>query len=138
MQINGWGKKYLLAVIQLYNRSYMVFFHFVGWKKGKQRNSIYGSWGKLVHKPWSSKMRNRSKDSWINHLTTAVNLLSILFRHILGSVKPNSFFSWFYYTCFIHPIFRFWFLVTFGDVVTKTLCNLVLCKARCARQNKTN
>ena len=30
--------------------------------------------------------------------------------------------------CFVHPIFRFWFLVTFGDEVTKLNCNL--CFAR--------
>ena len=24
--------------------------------------------------------------------------------------------------CFVHPIFRFWFLVTFGDEITKNLC----------------
>ena len=28
--------------------------------------------------------------------------------------------------CFVHPIFRFWFLVTFGDEVTKIFCNLCL------------
>ena len=34
--------------------------------------------------------------------------------------------------CFIHPIFRFWFLVTFafGNKVTKILCNLCLHFAR--------
>ena len=32
--------------------------------------------------------------------------------------------------CFVHPIFRFWFLVTFGDEVTKILCNLRLHFAR--------
>ena len=29
-------------------------------------------------------------------------------------------------SCFIHPIFHFWFLVTFGDKVTKILYNLCL------------
>ena len=28
--------------------------------------------------------------------------------------------------CFVHPIFRFWFLVTFGDEVTKIFRNLYL------------
>ena len=32
--------------------------------------------------------------------------------------------------CFIHPIFCFWFLVTFGNKVTKILCNLCLHFAR--------
>ena len=32
--------------------------------------------------------------------------------------------------CFIHPIFRFWFSVTFGDEVTKILRNLCLHFAR--------
>ena len=32
--------------------------------------------------------------------------------------------------CFVHPIFRFWFLVTFGDEVTKILRNLCLHFAR--------
>ena len=32
--------------------------------------------------------------------------------------------------CFVHPIFRFWFLVTFGDKVTKKLHNLCLHFAR--------
>ena len=34
------------------------------------------------------------------------------------------------YKCFVHPIFRFWFLVTFGDEVTKILRNLCLHFAR--------
>ena len=32
--------------------------------------------------------------------------------------------------CFVHPIFRFWFMVTFGDEVTKILHNLCLHFAR--------
>ena len=32
--------------------------------------------------------------------------------------------------CFIHPIFRFWFLVTFGDEVRRILRNLCLHFAR--------
>ena len=32
--------------------------------------------------------------------------------------------------CFVHPIFRFWFLVTFGNKVTKILRNLCLHFAR--------
>ena len=32
--------------------------------------------------------------------------------------------------CFVHPIFRFWFLFTFGDEVTKILRNLCLHFAR--------
>ena len=28
--------------------------------------------------------------------------------------------------CFVHPIFRFWFLVTFGDKVTKILKHYVI------------
>ena len=32
--------------------------------------------------------------------------------------------------CFVHPIFRFWILVTFGDGVTKILRNLCLHLAR--------
>ena len=32
--------------------------------------------------------------------------------------------------CFVHPIFRFWFLVTFGDEVTKILRNHCLHFAR--------
>lgn len=32
--------------------------------------------------------------------------------------------------CFVYRIFRFWFLVTFGDEVTKILCNLCLHFAR--------
>ena len=39
----------------------------------------------------------------------------------------------FYYLglmCFIHPIFRFWLLVIFGDEVMKILCNLCLHFAR--------
>ena len=32
--------------------------------------------------------------------------------------------------CFVHPIFRCWFLVTFGDEVTKILHNLCLHFAR--------
>ena len=32
--------------------------------------------------------------------------------------------------CFVRPIFRFWFLVTFGDKVTKILSNLCLHFAR--------
>ena len=32
--------------------------------------------------------------------------------------------------CFVHPIFRFWFSVTFGDEVMKILCNLCLHFAR--------
>ena len=32
--------------------------------------------------------------------------------------------------CFVQPIFRFWFLVTFGDEVTEILCNLCLNFAR--------
>ena len=31
---------------------------------------------------------------------------------------------------FVHPIFRSWFLITFGDKVTKILCNLCLHFAR--------
>ena len=38
--------------------------------------------------------------------------------------------------CFIHPIFRFWFLVTFGDEVTKILRNLCLHFARQDRQDR--
>ena len=34
------------------------------------------------------------------------------------------------FLCFIHPIFRFWFLVTFGNKVTKILRNLCLHEAR--------
>ena len=61
------------------NKLYLVFFHFFGRKKGKQQNSIYESWGKLVQKPWSSKMRNRSKDSWINHLTIAQRCVLLVY-----------------------------------------------------------
>ena len=32
--------------------------------------------------------------------------------------------------CFVHPIFRFWFLVTFGNQVMKILRNLCLHFAR--------
>ena len=32
--------------------------------------------------------------------------------------------------CFVHPIFRSWFLITFGDKVTKILRNLCLYFAR--------
>ena len=32
--------------------------------------------------------------------------------------------------CFVYPIFRFWFLVTFGEEVTKILRNLCLHFAR--------
>jgi hypothetical protein len=32
--------------------------------------------------------------------------------------------------CFDHPIFHFWFLVTFGNEDTKILCNLCLHFAR--------
>ena len=38
--------------------------------------------------------------------------------------------------CFVHPIFRFWFLVTFGNKVTKILRNLCLQFARQDGQNR--
>ena len=38
-----------------------------------------------------------------------------------------------WHLCFVHPIFRFWFLVTFGDEVTKILHALCL---HFARQNE--
>ena len=38
--------------------------------------------------------------------------------------------------CFVHPKFHFWFLVTFGNVVTKILCNLYLHSARQDGQDK--
>ena len=45
--------------------------------------------------------------------------------------SPYYYRKWFFCDiCFIHPIFRFWFLVTFGDVVTKILSNLCLHFAR--------
>ena len=37
--------------------------------------------------------------------------------------------------CFVHPIFWFWFLVTFGNEVTKILRNLCLPFARQDRQD---
>ena len=37
-----------------------------------------------------------------------------------------------FFICFVHPIFGFWFLVTFGDEVTKILLNLC---SHFARQN---
>ena len=40
--------------------------------------------------------------------------------------------------CFVHPIFRFWFLVTFGDEVTKILRNLCLHFARQDGQDGKN
>ena len=43
--------------------------------------------------------------------------------------------------CFVHPIFSFWFLVTFGNEVkknTKILCNLCLRFARQDGQNTKN
>ena len=40
--------------------------------------------------------------------------------------------------CFIHPIFRFWFLVTFGNEVTKILFNLCLQFARQDGQDGKN
>ena len=39
--------------------------------------------------------------------------------------------------CFVHPIFHFWFLVTFGDEVTK-ICNLCLHFARQGGQDGKN
>ena len=42
----------------------------------------------------------------------------------------------YYYYCFAHPIFGFWFLVTFGDEVTKILHNLCLHFARQDRQDR--
>ena len=45
--------------------------------------------------------------------------------------RPNRFFKFGRSIfCFVHPIFRFCFLVTFGDEVTKILCNLCLHFAR--------
>jgi len=47
----------------------------------------------------------------------------------------------FYYLglmCFIHPIFRFWLLVIFGDEVMKILCNLCLHFARQDGQDEKN
>ena len=38
--------------------------------------------------------------------------------------------SYVFVFCFVHPIFRFWFLVAFGDEVTKILRNLCLHFAR--------
>jgi hypothetical protein len=38
--------------------------------------------------------------------------------------------KFYFVICFIHPIFGFWFLVTFGDEVTKILRNLYLHFAR--------
>ena len=40
--------------------------------------------------------------------------------------------------CFIYPIFRFWFLVTFGDEVTKILRDLCLHFARQNGQDEKN
>ena len=40
--------------------------------------------------------------------------------------------------CFVHPIFRFCFLVTFGDKNTKILCNLCLHFARQDGQDGKN
>ena len=40
--------------------------------------------------------------------------------------------------CFIHPIFRFWFLVTFGDEVMKISRNLCLHFARQDGQDRKN
>ena len=40
--------------------------------------------------------------------------------------------------CFIHPNFRFWFWVTFGDKVTKILCNLCyILQGKMAKMEKT-
>ena len=40
--------------------------------------------------------------------------------------------------CFVHPIYRFLFLVTFVDKVTKILCNLCLHFARQDEQDGKN
>ena len=40
--------------------------------------------------------------------------------------------------CFVHPIYRFLFLVTFVDKVTKILCNLCLHFARQDGQDGKN
>ena len=39
----------------------------------------------------------------------------------MKSTEESKFFIIFQVFCFVHPIFRFWFLVTFGDEVTKIL-----------------
>ena len=44
-------------------------------------------------------------------------------QKVEGNFNPNLFFNLsklrFIYKCFVHPIFHFWFLVTFGSEVTK-------------------
>ena len=39
------------------------------------------------------------------------------------------------FVCFVHPIFRFWFLITFGDEVMKIIRNLCLHFAKQDRQD---
>ena len=51
----------------------------------------------------------------------------------------NSFFHYLY-KCFVHPIFRLWFLVTFGDEVTKiwkySIIFVYILHSRWARRKK--
>ena len=62
-----------------------------------------------------SKWKNEKKGKYTPKLMTSLSCIV----------------SW-WNLCFIHPIFRFWFLVTFafGNEVTKILCNLCLHFAR--------
>ena len=54
--------------------------------------------------------------------------LPLLLIKINRALTPYNFllFATFHDMCFVHPIFRFWLLVTFGDKVTKILHNLCL------------
>ena len=62
-------------------------------RRESNRIQFMRAWGKLVQKPWSSKMRNRSKDSWINHLTIALkcieNYVKTFVEYIIDFIQTH-------------------------------------------------
>ena len=77
---------------------------------------------------WPSQNIRTLEKSWQSQIL--FSLETKFSARNIESIKFDDIFHGIINKCFVHPIFRFWFLVTFDNMVTKILHNLCLHFAR--------
>ena len=136
-----------------HSKKFRVFFKYISWQTKNFVLHIYKKWvySFIFFIPFPAfqnktcllnDTKNGSKEKWIDLFRPHTILCTILdtmktwiISHIDGrSLRQGNR----KYLCFVHPIFCFWFLVTFGDEVTKILHDLCLDFARQDGQDGKN